>query len=67
MEELKVIVAKKTKERETIQKEISELAKKRQQYIDTESKKTKTQDDLGNAINTSIVAFAKVKGYTVEK
>lgn len=66
-EELKVIVAKKTKERETIQKEISELAQKRQQYIDTESKKTKTQDDLGNAINTSIVAFAKVKGYTVEK
>lgn len=57
----------KAKEREAIQKEISELAKKRQDYIDTEAKKTKTQDDLGNAINTSIVAFAKMKGYTVEK
>lgn len=65
--ELKAIVAQKTKEREDIQKEISELAKKRQGYIDTEAKKTKKQDDLGNAISTSIVALAKVKGYTVEK
>lgn len=65
--ELQKIVAKKTKERETIQKEVSLLAKKRQEYIDNEAKKTKKQDDLGNAINTSIVAFAKVKGYTVEK
>jgi hypothetical protein len=65
--EIKTIVAEKTKERETIQKEIGELGKKRQQYIDAETKKTKKQDDLGNAINTSIVAFAKVKGYTVEK
>lgn len=65
--ELEQIVTEKKKERETIQKEISVLAKKRQQYIDTESKKTKKQDDLGNTINTSIVAFAKVKGYTVEK
>lgn len=65
--ELKTIVAQKTKEREDIQKKISELAKKRQSYIDTEAKKTKKQDDLGNAINTSIVALAKVKGYTVEK
>jgi hypothetical protein len=66
-EELKVIVAQKTQERETVQKEIGELAKKRQAYLDQESKKTKTADDLGNAINTSIVAFAKVKGYSVEK
>ncbi len=65
--ELQKIVEEKTKERETIQKEISVLAKKRQEYIDAESKKTKKQDDLGNAINTSIVGFAKVKGYTVEK
>nr|WP_315253664.1 vWA domain-containing protein [uncultured Flavobacterium sp.] len=66
-EEVQLIVSQKAKERETIQKEIGELAKKRQQYIDTEAKKTKSQDDLGNAINTSIVALAKVKGYTVEK
>ncbi|CAN1574359.1 vWFA domain containing protein [Flavobacteriaceae bacterium] len=65
--EVAVIVTQKSKEREAIQKEIGELGKKRQQYIDTEAKKTKTQDDLGNAINTSIVALAKVKGYTVEQ
>src|SRR6218665_3547918 len=65
--ELQKIVTEKTKERETIQKEISVLAKKRQEYIDTESKKIKKQDDLGNTINSSIIAFAKVKGYTVEK
>ncbi|SHL76050.1 vWA domain-containing protein [Flavobacterium chilense] len=65
--ELQKIVTEKTKERETIQKEIGVLAKKRQEYIDNESKKTKKQDDLGNTINSSIVAFAKVKGYTVEK
>lgn len=65
--ELKAIVAEKTKQRETIQKKIGELAKNRQQYIDSETKKTKTQDDLGDAIKTSIISFAKVKGYTVEK
>ncbi|MBE8727466.1 vWA domain-containing protein [Flavobacterium hungaricum] len=65
--EIKTIVTEKTKEREAIQKEISVLAKKRQEYIDAEAKKTKKQDDLGNTINSSIVAFAKVKGYTVEK
>jgi len=64
--EVELIVIKKAKEREAIQKEIGELAKKRQQYIDTEAKKTKSQDDLGNAITTSIVALAKIKGYTVE-
>lgn len=66
-DEIKVYVEKKAKEREAIQKEIGELAKKRQVYIDAEAKKSKSQDDLGNAINTSVIAFAKVKGYTVEK
>ena len=65
-DEIKTIVANKSKERETIQKEIGELAKKRQVYIDAEAKKSKTQDDLGNAISTSIVSMAKLKGYTVE-
>nr|WP_294927349.1 VWA domain-containing protein [uncultured Flavobacterium sp.] len=41
--ELQKIVEEKTKERETIQKEISVLAKKRQEYIDAESKKTKSR------------------------
>ena len=65
--ELEAIVTQKTKERGAIQKEIGELGKKRQQYIDAEAKKSKSQDDLGNAITTSIVTLAKVKGYTVEK
>ena len=66
-EEITAYVDKKSKEREIIQKEITELGKKRQAYIDEEMKKTKSQDDLGNAINTSIIGFAKIKGYTVEK
>ena len=66
-EEIQAFVDKKSKERETLQKEITELGKKRQEYIDIEMKKTKSQDDLGNAINTSIIGFAKTKGYSVEK
>jgi len=65
--EVEMIVTQKTKERDAIQKKIGDLGKKRQQYIDAEAKKTKSQDDLGNAINTSIVALAKTKGYMVEK
>lgn len=65
-EEIKSIIDQKTKQREALQKEISILAKKRQEYIDAETKKTKTQDDLGNAISSSIVSLAKAKGYTIE-
>jgi hypothetical protein len=64
-EEIKVIVTQKTKERETIQKEMEELSKKRQAFIDEESKKTKTKDDLGQAMTTSIHSVAKTKGYVV--
>lgn len=66
-DEIKIFIDQKTKERETIQKEISVLAKKRQEFIDAEAKKSKTQDDLGDAISTSIVSLAKTKGYTIEK
>ncbi len=66
-QEVEEIVVEKTKERGLIQKEIGELAKKRQEFIDAEAKKLNTKDDLGNAINSSIVDFAKIKGYTVEK
>jgi hypothetical protein len=64
-EELKTFVAEKAKEREAIQKEMADLAKKRQKYIDDEAAKTKSQDDLGNAISVSIVSLAKTKGYVV--
>jgi von Willebrand factor type A domain len=65
--ELTKIVEEKAKERESIQKEIGELAKKRQEFIDAEAKKSKIADDLGGAINASIITLAKSKGYTVEK
>lgn len=65
--ELKAIVETKTKERDAIQKEMADLAKKRQEFIDTEAKKSKIKDDLGVAIASSIKDFAKVKGYTFEK
>lgn len=65
--EIKKIVEEKTKERETIQKEIAELAKKRQDFIDAEAKKQNTKDDLGNAISNSIIELAKTKKYTVEQ
>ena len=66
-DELQALITKKEAERTTIQKEIAELAKKRQAYIDEKSKNAGTEDDLGNAINESILAFANKKGYTVEK
>lgn len=66
--ELEKIVAEKTKERETIQKEIADLAKKRQEYIDQKLKESDPDtDDLGNAINSSIMELAKTIGYTAEK
>ena len=64
--ELEAVVNEMIKERETIQKEINELAMKRQQYIDDELKNEKDSDDLGNAITESILAFAQQKGYEVE-
>lgn len=63
--QLKAEVEKMTKEREQIQKEIAELAKKRQEYINNQNKtSTSSQDDLGNAINVSIMNLAKNKGYS---
>jgi hypothetical protein len=63
--ELKELVESKQKERDAIRKEITELAKKRQEYIDKESKRQgNNPDDLGKAINESVRTFAKEKGYT---
>lgn len=66
--EIQKLIAEKEAERASIQKEINELAKKRQEYIDEEAKKDNSSgDDLGKAINESILAFANVKGYTISK
>ncbi|HEY9258689.1 hypothetical protein [Chitinophaga sp.] len=64
--ELEVLIAAKTKERESIQTEMTALAKQRQKYIDAASKNTVAADDLGAAINHSIVKLATAKGYTTE-
>ena len=69
-EEIQSIIEAKKTERETLQKEINALAKQRQAYIDDEAKKTQKDgsgDDLGKAINESIIGFAKAKNYNVEK
>lgn len=68
VEEIKNIISQKEKERSAIQKEIAELALKRQIYIDEQLKKEGDDkaDDLGKAITESILAVAKIKGYVAE-
>ncbi len=63
--EIEKFVAEKSKERARLQKEISELAVKRQQYIDSEMQKraNSTSDDLGKAIEKSIQELAKKNGF----
>lgn len=67
--EIKAVVKRKQEERESYQKKIGELAKQRQEYIDKKLKETSgsNADDLGTAINNSILELAKVKGYSVHK
>jgi hypothetical protein len=66
--ELKTYIKQKKDERAAIQKEIETLAKQRQAYMDAESKKSNLADgdDLGQAINRSVMDIAKSKGYHVE-
>lgn len=68
--EIEAYVAAKTKEREAYQEKINTLAKQRQAYIDkktAENSSSTAQDDLGSAINNSILKLAGKKGYTVDK
>jgi von Willebrand factor type A domain len=62
-DEIRVYVENKSKEREEILQQINVLAKKRQDYIDGQSKVQSNGDDLGNAINKSILNLAKQKNY----
>lgn len=64
--EIQKIVAQKSSERDKIQKEIEELSKKRQDFIDVEMKKkgSADSDDLGKAIEKSILELAKKNGYS---
>jgi hypothetical protein len=61
------VVAQKSAEREKIQKEIEALSKKRQEYIDAEMKKrgNADADDLGKAIESSVLELAKKNGYSI--
>lgn len=66
-EEIQKMIVTKAAAREKIQKEIEELSKKRQTYIDSEMKKrgTDDSDDLGKAIESSILELAKKNGYSL--
>lgn len=67
-DEIQNYISTKAKERETIQKEIANLAQLRQAYIDEKMKaESDGGDDLGDAITSSILAMAKVKGYELDK
>ncbi|KQK24695.1 hypothetical protein AR438_16060 [Chryseobacterium aquaticum] len=65
-EEINKIVAQKSADRDKIQKEIEILAKQRQAYIDAEMKKRGSSegDDLGKAIEKSILELGKKNGYS---
>ncbi|MFP3594293.1 VWA domain-containing protein [Chryseobacterium sp. SIMBA_038] len=65
-EEVKKAVAVKSAVRDKIQKEIEELSKSRQDFIDAEMKKrgSTDSDDLGKAIEKSIIELAKRNGYS---
>lgn len=66
--EIKAFVSRKEKERAAIQKEINELAVKRQEYINQHADQdSESESDLGNAITQSILEFAERKGYRVER
>ncbi|SMO83391.1 von Willebrand factor type A domain-containing protein [Chryseobacterium rhizoplanae] len=66
-EEIQKTITAKSAARDKIQKEIEELSKKRQSYIDGEMKKrgNDDSDDLGKAIERSIVELAKKNGYSL--
>ncbi|AZA88620.1 VWA domain-containing protein [Chryseobacterium shandongense] len=66
-EEVKKAVVQKSAEREKIQKEIEALSIKRQEYIDKEMKKrgNSDADDLGKAIENSVLELAKKNGYSI--
>jgi len=63
--ELKAFINQKQTERTAVQKEIESLSKQRQAYIDAEMQKSsdETGDDLGKAINRSVMQIAATKGY----
>jgi hypothetical protein len=67
-EEIKVLVTEKSKERERVQKEISELNQKRLAYIEQQSKNSNSKpDDFGTAVAKSIRKNAVQLGFDQEQ
>ncbi len=64
-EEKVAFVKKKSKEREEVVKEIADLNRKRQAYIREKTKEEDSGDDLGMAIQNSIIELATSKNYTI--
>jgi hypothetical protein len=63
-EEIKTLVAVKTKERQRVQKEIAELNEKRLSYIDAQTKNSNSKpDDFGTAVAKSIRKNAVQLGF----
>ncbi|MDR1224708.1 MAG: VWA domain-containing protein [Tannerella sp.] len=64
-DDIQSYITQKKEERIAIQKEIESLAKQRQAYIDSELKLSGdgAGDDLGHAINRSVLEIAAAKGY----
>ncbi|MBW8359089.1 MAG: VWA domain-containing protein [Weeksellaceae bacterium] len=64
--EIAKIVSEKSRQRSQVQREITELAIKRQNYIDEEIKKrgNSTADDLGKAMEKSIQELGRKNGFT---
>ena len=66
--ELEALAKKLSVEREKHQKSIQKLSKKRQVYLEEHAKKqNQGTDDLGEAIEKSILELSKIKGYSIEK
>lgn len=66
--ELKKEIETMTAERKKIQKEILELNKEREKFIQNElAKRGETDTDLGAAITEAVLKFANEKGYKQEK
>ncbi len=63
IEERKTYIDQKASERAALQKQLNELGKKRQAYLEKEMANAGDSDDLGAAIATSIRALAQKKGY----
>ncbi|MBN2779144.1 MAG: VWA domain-containing protein [Bacteroidales bacterium] len=65
--ELQKEIDKKAQERAEINSQITDLSKKRQKFIDEKMKDETTEDDFGKAIELSIIEFAQLKGFEIEK